>query len=480
MKRWIFFTTLVLFAANLDAAPPTNIRDSVVRIMCASQNPNYGLPWEPGQFSGGRGTGFIINGNRIMTNAHVVSNSRFITVSRQNDPRPYPARVLFIAHDCDLALIEVENSGFFEKSVPLEIGEIPKIESTVSVYGYPIGGDKLSVTRGIVSRIDFQPYSHSSADQHLAIQIDAAINPGNSGGPVLQNGKVVGVAFQGYSGDVAQNVGYMIPTPVIRHFLEDISTGAYNHYVDIALTYYPLVNEATRHGLGLKDEDGGVLVGTVYGDGSADGHLQSGDVLLAIDGLKIERDGTVDFEDDNIELAEIIERKFKGDSVTIDFLRNGEKQQTTFPLKNFPHQIYASKYDEAPRYLIFAGLVFQPAEQNFVRFYSIDKFLLKYLYARYLDEGYYRDHPDLVVLSQILSDPINSYAEGFLFNVVESVNEQAIKTLKDLSEALTKPEEFYVIRFVGEKRPLVIEAKAARKAQTRILQNYAIPSSENL
>ena len=83
----------------------------------------------------------------------------------------------------------------------------------------------MSVTTGIVSRIDFQLYTHSSVDQHLAIQISAQINPGNSGGPVMQDGKVVGVAFQGYSGDVAQGVAYMIPTPVMNRVLEDISNG---------------------------------------------------------------------------------------------------------------------------------------------------------------------------------------------------------------------------------------------------------------
>src|SRR5437016_4809397 len=84
---------------------------------------------------------------------------------------------------------------------PLKFGGIPALESTVSAYGYPIGGERMSVTTGIVSRVDFRLYTHSSVDQHLAIQISAQINPGNSGGPVMQDTKVVGVAFQGYSGD---------------------------------------------------------------------------------------------------------------------------------------------------------------------------------------------------------------------------------------------------------------------------------------
>ncbi len=119
----------------------------------------------------------------------------------------------------------------------------------------------MSVTTGIVSRIDFNLYTHSAIDSHLAIQISAQINPGNSGGPVMQTGKVVGVAFQGYSGDIAQGVAYMIPTPVIRRFLKDIEDGHYDRYVDLGITYTKLQNPAQRHYLGLNDDDRGVLVG---------------------------------------------------------------------------------------------------------------------------------------------------------------------------------------------------------------------------
>src|SRR5207253_7172520 len=141
-----------------------------------------------------------------------------------------------------LALITVPAPDFFKNMLPLKFGGIPALESTVSAYGYPIGGERMSVTTGIVSRIDFQLYTHSSIDQHLATQISAQINPGNSGGPVLQNGKVIGVAFQGYSGDVAQGVAYMIPTPVIRRFLTDIKDGHYAKYVDLGLTPRNLLN----------------------------------------------------------------------------------------------------------------------------------------------------------------------------------------------------------------------------------------------
>ncbi|HXX42979.1 MAG TPA: serine protease, partial [Chthoniobacterales bacterium] len=251
------------------APPQPNgpIQKSLVRITVTEVEPDYRAPWNAGALQRGVGAGFVIDGNRIMTNAHVVSNSRYITVERDGDPNKYPARVLFVAHDCDLALVTVDAPNFYKNMVALKLGGIPELESTVSAYGYPIGGERMSVTTGIVSRIDFQLYTHSSIDSHLAIQISAQINPGNSGGPVMQNSKVVGVAFQGYSGDVAQGVAYMVPTPVIRRFLKDIEDGHYDKYVDLGLTYFKLQNPAQRKFLGLKEDDRGVLVSTVISAG---------------------------------------------------------------------------------------------------------------------------------------------------------------------------------------------------------------------
>ena len=161
-------------------APPRPngpVQKSLVRITATAVEPDYKAPWNAGVIARGIGAGFIIEGNRIMTNAHVVSNSRYLTVERDGDPNKYPARVLFVAHDCDLALVTVDSPNFFKNMTPLKFGGIPELESVVSAYGFPLGGERMSVTTGIVSRIDFQLYTHSSIDQHLAIQISAQINP---------------------------------------------------------------------------------------------------------------------------------------------------------------------------------------------------------------------------------------------------------------------------------------------------------------
>lgn len=475
---WLLCLFLCTTAGTQAASP---VAKSLVRIQATSQEPNYRVPWTGGEISGGVGAGFVIADRRIMTNAHVVSNARFLLVSKEGDPKPYPARVLYIAHDCDLALLTVDEPKFFEGTQALSFGGLPAIESTVSVYGYPIGGDRLSVTRGVVSRIDFQPYSHSGVDSHLTIQIDAAINPGNSGGPVLQDGKVVGVAFQGFSGDVAQNVGYMIPTAVVLRFLKDVEDGRYDKYVDLSLSYHPLHNPVMRRALGLEDDDTGVIVGDVYGGGNSEGYLFPGDVLLSIDKLPIASDGTVTMDDDTVEMAEVVERKYRGGTVDFVVLRDKKRIDVAVPLtKAWPFNLQANAYDEKPRFIVFGGLVFQPVDANFMSAYDPGDLRLRYYFNHFVSRHLYKDRREIITLSSILADPVNSYAGEFRYEILDKINGQPIRSLNDAADALKKPADYYVFEMLGNGRPLVLERKAVEAARERIRSRYGIVNEENL
>jgi S1-C subfamily serine protease len=410
-----------------------------------------------------------------------VSNARFLTISKEGDPNPYLAKVLHVAHDCDLALLGVEDPNFFKGTLPLEFGGIPEIESVVSAYGYPLGGTRLSVTRGIVSRIDFQPYSHSGMDSHLAIQIDAAINPGNSGGPVMQKGKVVGVAFQGYRGDIAQNVGYMIPTPVILRFLKDVEDGRYDSFVDLSLTYRSLFNPAARRALGLKDDSTGVQVCSVYSGGASDGIVKPGDVVLKIDGHTVSSDGTIPIENEAVPLEEVVERKFKGENVRLDILREGKPMALTVSLKEtWPFKLQSNLYDEKPRFVMAGGLVFQPADQNFMEAHDPSDQRLNYLFDYFVEDELHTNRPEIIVLSNILPDPVNAYAEEFRYSVVDEVNGHRIKRIEDIATAFDEQAEYYVIKFAGGNRPIVLERKAIEEARPRIRERYAVTAEKNL
>lgn len=475
----LFF--LVLGEALFGVTPAVAMRKSVVRIAVTEQGVNYRVPWNPGAVSSGVGAGFVIDGQRLITNAHVVSNARFLTVEREEDPRRYVARVEHVAHDCDLAVLKLEEADFFKGAVPLSFGGLPEVESQVSVYGYPIGGERLSVTSGVVSRVDFQVYSHSGVDAHLAIQISAPINPGNSGGPVVQEGKVVGVAFQGYSGEVAQNVGYMIPVPVIQRFLKDIADGNYDRYMDLSISTFNLQNPAARRALGVDEEDRGILVSSVAADGSCDGLLRSGDVLLAIDGLPISSDSYVQLDGQRLHMSEVVERKLKGDSVRLSLLREKKKMEVTVPLQRpWPHAMQANSYDVRPRFVLFGGLLFQPLSRDFLQAYQIEDLRVRFYYDSFLSDQLYKEHPEVIVLSAILPDPINAYLEEFKNGILEKINGRKIRNLEEASEAFAQPAEHYVIEMVGTNRPIVLEAKQVEEARSRIVNRYRVIREQNL
>src|SRR5437016_1212978 len=465
------------------APPKPNgpVQKSLVRITATSVDPDYKAPWNAGALERGVGAGFVISGNRIMTNAHVVANSRYITVERDGDPNKYPAQVQFIANDCDLALVTVPAKDFFKNMLPLQFGGIPTLESTVSAYGYPIGGERMSVTTGIVSRVDIQLYTHSSVDQHLAIQISAQINPGNSGGPVMQDTKVVGVAFQGYSGDVAQGVAYMIPTPVIKRCLQDISNGHYDEYPDLAITYAKLQNPAQRKFLGLKDDDRGILLSSVTATGPADGILYPGDVLLAIDGHPIASDANVEVEGERAQFEEVVERKFKGDSVKFDILRDKQPLTVTIKLyKPWPYSIQGHSYDVRPRYVLYGGLLFQPLDLDMLEAYRTSDLRLRHFFEYFILEQIYLQHPDVIVLSNILPDPINTYLAPYRGTIVDEVNGKKIRTLDELAKAFAEAPDKLVIRMIGDGPPLVLDRNKVESARERIKARYNVMKEQNL
>ena len=433
--------------------------EAVVRIENSALNPDYKTPWNSGRDSGGNGTGWLVDNNKFLTNAHVVSNSRIVYIKKVCDAKPYRAKIIHIAHDCDLAMLELEDPSAFEGVKPFEVGELPQLDTTVKVIGYPIGGERISITSGVVSRIDFLSYSHTSVDLHLTVQIDAAINPGNSGGPVIQDGKVVGVAFQGYSGNIAQNTGYMIPPPVIKRFLKDVEDGNYDHYVDLSMSDFPLINPSQRIALGLPNDGIGIMVANVEEDGSAGGILKTGDVLLAIDGLPVKSNGLINYDGEDVNMNEIVERKFAGDVIDLKIWRDKEAIEKKVTLKRFlPYLIAARKYDEKPRYVMYAGLVFQPLDRNLMAAHNMKSLQVRYHFDSYVSSDIYKERPEVIVLTSILPDSINSYFTKFSQSIVDKVNGIKVKNLTDVHSALsTNDAQYIVINLLGSGMPIVIE-----------------------
>lgn len=423
---------------------------SVVKISCIQSEPNFKLPWQNHSLHESIGSGFVIEGKRILTNAHVVEHNKFIHISRYGSPTRYIGRLLAISHESDLALLTIDDdaeqaASFFDHQVPFTfMNTLPDLETSVLVVGYPKGGDNLSVTRGVVSRIDFDTYTQSNT-KLLVIQIDAAINSGNSGGPVLIDHRVVGVAFQSLSG--ADNIGYIIPVERIEHFLADVAANQPAD-VDHQTVYHSecictlgcqmvtMQNPDLQRfkGLTAPDQTGGVLVIEVDSCGPSHTFLQAGDVLLSVDDHPIDHYGEVYFNKfQQLPLDWIITKKHPGDLVHLGVWRDRQRITLSFPLwKCSPLVDY---HFQAPAYFVFAGFVFQPLTISFLMEWSdtrwehcapralVDKALT--------GKKKWTDH-QLVVISLLLNHRVNVGYEHTEYQLVKHVNGVPIRNLNHL------------------------------------------------
>ena len=457
----------------------------IVKVEVVSRTPDYETPWQGGNFGRGTGTGFLVAPGQFMTNAHVVANAEKIDISLYADARRIPARVKYVAHDADLALLEIDDTSAFEGVPCLEFSEeLPQLEDTVRAIGYPVGGNRLSVTRGIVSRIDTIPYAHTRNIAHMALQVDAAINPGNSGGPVLKDDKVIGVAFQGLL--QANSTGYVIPMPVIRHFLQDVQDGRYDGYVEMGAQLMPMENKAMRRHYDLPDNGLGCLVADVVKGSACDGALQPGDVVMAVNGLPVDCTAMIDLDGVRVRLEELAERAFAGDKIHFTILRDGQVMETEASLAPLPSiRVLSRRYDEEPRYVVYAGLVFQPLEFNVVQAHQVSSADVMVELDRFTRGGESCVKDDLVLLTRTLPDEVNVRLTNTGRNLVTRVNGVEVKGLAHLLSLLYPAEgeprpDYTVIELADAPRPLVIDNAAVDAANGRIAERYNIPAAARL
>ena len=475
------FFAMFLFWPSVSRAGDDPLRKSLVKIFSTLQNPNYYEPWRVGPQENVSGSGCVILGNRILTNAHVVSNSIFIQVLKDGDSKKYTARREFVAHDCDLAILRVEDPGFFRGTRPVKFGGLPSLKDKVEVYGYPVGGEELSITEGGISRIEVINYSHSMRNL-LGIQTNAAINPGNSGGPVFNHKKMVGVAFQGYNGAVAQNTGYIVPVQLIQRFLAQIRKGGYSPVPTLGLYAESMENDSLRSYYGMKSSQTGLLVSKVTYGSSSWGTIKENDVLLALDGYPLSNDGTIRPRKGmqlNFTYPLCLHRI--GDKMTLKVLRDKKVLKLFVTLKDDARLVPFIQYDRDPTYFIMDGLVFTPLNANY---FQTTKEMPPNFMPLYFNGLPSADQKQIVLMSHILSHEINKgYGSKYANLVVEKVNGVHISQMKDLIRAFGKAQDGrHVVEFdnpveVGTK--IVLDASKSAQATREILAQNNIPDDRS-
>lgn len=415
---------------------------SVVKVYCTYTEPHFSLPWQMKRQDSSTSSGFVIQDRRILGNAHGVAFQSVVRIRRHGASKKYTARVLHVGHECDLALLTVDEDNFWDGLQPLELGCIPHLQDKVNVVGYPTGGDNISVTQGIVSRVGVGKYSHTD-ESLLSVQIDAAINAGNSGGPAIRENKVVGVAFETL--DDAENIGYIIPIPVIWHFLTDIERhGKYMGFCSLGVHWQPIENTGMRSALKLKPPKGresggrnlGILVRKVEPLSDTKNILRPNDVLMEFDHQPIASDGTVSFrEGERVLFNYLVTSKYVGDPAELTFVRDGKTRKARVTLKRAEPLVPTHMYDRKTSYFIYGGLVFTQLSYPYLDA-EYGKKWDKKAPIKLCDYAFFgipkQKNEQVVILNQVLISDVNIGYESFSNCKLYKVNDEKIHSLAQL------------------------------------------------
>jgi putative serine protease PepD len=271
--------------------------------------------------TGGAGTGFLIEGAKIVTNAHVVEDSKRVTV-RFGENESRSADVLGTDPSSDLAVLSIDSDDVPKDVKPLRFADSRTVNvgDAAIAIGNPFGLDR-TATEGIVSGIGRHIAAPNGFSIDEVIQTDAPINPGNSGGPLLDDsGAVIGVNAQIATGGTQGNVGigFAVPSNTAREVVPRLAKG----------------EEITRAYLGLETSPaspggdvGAQVQRAVPGGPGERAGLKVGDVILKLD------------EEDVNEPADVsgaIADKRPGDQVEVEVERDGRLTKVEVTLGKRP------------------------------------------------------------------------------------------------------------------------------------------------
>ena len=465
---------------------------SIVQVYTEKFQPNYDTPWQAPETSNHSGSGVVIEheGKRyILTNAHVAHNTQFLQVRLANSrEQKYEAKATVVAYQCDLALLEVDDPEFDKLIEPAELGEMVNLRQEVMTVGFPMGGTEMSISTGIVSRIQVDEYCMSGQDL-LHVGVDAAVNHGNSGGPVFSGDKVVGIAFQGWD---LQGLGFMIPIPIIRRFLAEAFNGkSYHGFPTLAIDTEGLENAYERRYRGLGDSREGILITRIDKLCDAYSKLKSNDILLSIDGMSISNQGTVDIPGigNCIAMNHVTQMKRLGDIVKLKILRKNAdtKQMELLDIDvvldttlGDTEKVSVPEYDKMPTYYINSGICFMPVTRNYMEGAGWDLEEIQVFEEGCALPDAPKKNPDeqIVVVSHVIESKDTKGYGKYLNQIVSEVNGKPVNNLRDVIQAMegnTGSEQ--VVTFIGKAKSSIIVKNMQASELKQLLKHHHIPAA---
>ena len=435
---------------NAAGAGPGTIENSVVKVFATVRYPDPYKPWAKESPEEQTGSGVVIEGKRILSNAHVVNYASQVQIQANQAGDKINATVEAIAPGIDLAVLKVDDEKFFDTHPPLARAKtLPSNKEVVLAYGFPVGGSSLSITKGIVSRVEFARYNSISG---LRIQVDAAINPGNSGGPAVVGDKMIGLSFSRLK--QAENIGYIIPSEEIDLFLRDVADGHYDGKPTIFDTLQTLENPALRSFLKLPPTVTGMVVHKPYKDDPAY-PLKEWDVITQIGETQVDDQGMIKLGNDlRVHFLYEIQHIVTNGIVPLTIVRAGNELKVNLPVAADYRQLIPELKGSYPSYFIYGPLVFSAATEEYLGGYLGTKYagtimaryasLANPLVTRMADQPAFPGEGLVIIAAPFFPHKLAQGYDNPRSQVVKAVNGIRVKNLNHLVEILRDAKDEFI------------------------------------
>ena len=455
---------------------------STVLVLASKQPQDLEAPWRKRDVTTEKYFGTFVSGDKILTTADAVADATFLQMIRIGENRTTPLTVRAIDRDLNLALLQPSEPLDQTSITPLSIGVAIAPGSEVQIFNFRYL-ERPTLFKTTLSKIALRD---DGIDGGYAVPSYVfSIKESNFGWaePVMKDGRLVGLA----SDQTGRFVG-AIPATLIRHFLDDVDSGVYRGAPEFGLVTRPLVSADARSELKTETRRG-VRVSQVTGDPGRVGHVKVDDVLVEVDGYKLDDYGQIEHPTwGKVDFRTILASKYAGDDLVLELLRNGRKIRITIALgKLNAEELLVPLYHatNAEPHLIVGGLLFQELSVPFLETWGRnwpDEAPVALAYSGYFG----RHHPQtagerIIVLSRIFGDRINHGYESLSYLVLDRANGQKVDSIADLRQALARPilkkgEAFLQLVFGDEGGEAVFRANEINGANRRIADTYGILS----
>ena len=475
---WLFMASTMspIFAQDRSET----IRDSVVKVFTTEEDITLTRPWERRTGKSVTGSGVVISPNTILTNFHVIKFSKDTSIQLNGESERLSATVTAQAPGLDLAIITLEKN-LPEEIVPVDIAEsIPDSGAKVQVFGYPKGGQSLSVTEGVLSRVEYVGYR--ARQLGLRLQVDAPINSGNSGGPVIANDEVIGLSVSILA--KSNDIGYAIPCVEIQQFLNDVKDGTYDGKPRVWWSTQRLTSKTLRKWMKLPEQITGIRFDNLPID-LPDYPLQTNDVITRIGKYDVDNAGKVKYGSDiQVPYQYAVEQTAKDGFIEVKIFRDGESKRVQVPVTTDGQYLLPYLHDERPSYFVYGPIVFGVGVAEFGD--AITKSpafaILQQMKSPYVDRRFDRvRHPgeQLVVITSVIPHPLSRDLGIPPLSVVKSINGQTIDSIHAAAKLIAACNEDSLVIELDDvaNTKIVLDRLGIEKAHEDIMEANGIVRS---